>query len=88
MFFKAIPAVLLLVYYGLCTWNGMTLLSVICTQLALSLQGVFVWGQISYAKKHNIFDEFAKENLKNYGFYLLEVSLCVDGYCGVSLRIR
>ena len=22
MFFKAIPAVLLLVYYGLCTWNG------------------------------------------------------------------
>lgn len=64
MFFKAIPAVLLLVYYGLCTWNGYDPIIRYLHAACLVLAGVFVWGQISYAKKHNIFDEFAKENLK------------------------
>lgn len=64
MFFKAVPAALLLVYYCMCTWNGYD--PVICYFHAacLTMAGALVWGQISYAKKHNIFDEFAKENLK------------------------
>ena len=64
MFFKAIPAALLVVYYGMCAWNGydpiIRYLHAACLTLAVAL----VLGQISYAKKHNIFDEFAKENLK------------------------
>lgn len=64
MFFKAIPAVLLLVYYGLCTWNGYDSIIRYLHAACLTLAGVIVLGQISYAKKHNIFDEFAKENLK------------------------
>lgn len=64
MFFKAVPAALLVVYYGMCAWNGYDPVIRYLHAACLTLAGALVWGQISYAKKHNIFDEFAKENLK------------------------
>lgn len=64
MFFKAVPAALLVVYYGMCAWNGYDPVIRYLHAICLTLAGALVWGQISYAKKHNIFDEFAKENLK------------------------
>lgn len=64
MFFKAIPAALLVVYYGMCAWNGYNPVIRYLHAVCLTLAGAIVLGQISYAKKHNIFDEFAKENLK------------------------
>lgn len=64
MFFKAAPAVLLLIYYGMCAWNGYDPVIRYLHAACLVLAGGLVWGQISYEKKHNIFDEFARENLK------------------------
>lgn len=64
MFFKVVPAALLLAYYWLCTWNGYDPVIRYLHAACLTMAGVLVWGQISYAKKHNIFDEFARENLK------------------------
>jgi uncharacterized membrane protein len=64
MFFKAVPAALLLVYYCMCTWNGYDPVIRYFHAACLTMAGALVWGQISYAKKHNIFDEFARENLK------------------------
>lgn len=64
MFFKAVPAALLLVYYCMCAWNGYDPVIRYFHAACLTMAGALVWGQISYAKKHNIFDEFAKENLK------------------------
>ena len=64
MFFKAVPAALLVVYYGLCAWNGYDPVIRYLHAACLVLAAAFVWGQISYAKQRNIYDEFAKENLK------------------------
>lgn len=64
MFFKVVPAALLLAYYWMCTWNGYDPVIRYLHAACLTMAGVLVWGQISYAKKHNIFDEFARENLK------------------------
>ena len=59
------PAVLLIgVLWIVITWNGYDLLSVICTPLHLRLPVGDCLRQISLCKKHNIFDEFAKKNLK------------------------
>ena len=64
MFFKAVPEALPVVYYGMCAWNGYGPVIRCLHAACLILAGAFVWGQISYAKKHSIFDEFARENLK------------------------
>lgn len=64
MFFKVVPAALLLVYYWMCTWNGYEPVIRYLHASCLPMAGVLVWGQVSYAKKHSIFDEFARENLK------------------------
>ena len=64
MFFKAVSAALLVVYYGLCAWNGYDPVIRYLHAACLVLAAALVWGQISYAKKRNIYDEFAKENLK------------------------
>lgn len=64
MFFKAVPAALLLAYYWMCTWDGYNPVFRYFHAAALTVAGALVWGQISYAKTHNIFDEFARKNLK------------------------
>lgn len=64
MFLKTIPAVLLLLYYWLCTVEGYSPVFRYIHALTLVLAGGLVWWQISYAKKNAIFDEFGLENLK------------------------
>ena len=60
MFLKAVPAVLLFIYYSMCTWDGYdpTL------RYLQAVAGVIVLWQVSYAKKKKLFDEFSRENLK------------------------
>ena len=64
MFLKVVPAVLLLLYYWMCTVDGYNPVFRYIHAVTLVLAGVIVWVQISYARKNKIFDEFARENLK------------------------
>lgn len=86
MFLKAVPAALLVVYYWMCTWNGYDPVLRYLHAVCLIMAGVLVWWQVSYAKKHNIFDEFARENLKTtdsiclkiaYAFMVVAALACV-----------
>ena len=64
MFLKAVPAVLLFIYYSMCTWDGYDPTLRYLQAVSLVLAGVIVLWQVSYAKKKKLFDEFARENLK------------------------
>ena len=64
MFLKAGPAVLLCIYYSMCTWDGYDPALRYLQAVSLVLTGVIVLWQVSYAKKKKLFDEFARENLK------------------------
>jgi len=74
MFFQTVPATLLLVYYWLCTRSGYDPVVRYLHAAALTMAGALVWGQISYAKKHDIFDEFARENLKTTNSICLKLA--------------
>lgn len=84
MFFKAIPAALLVVYYGMCAWNGYDPIIRYLHAACLTLAGALVLGQISYAKKHNIFDEFAKENLKTTDSICLKLAYVLMVIAGLA----
>lgn len=64
MFLKTVPAILLLLYYWMCTIDGYHPVFRYAHAVTLVLSGVIVWAQLSYEKKQRIFDEFARENLK------------------------
>ena len=64
MFFKAVPALLLLIYYWLCTVDGYNPVFRYIHGVTIVIAGILVWWQYSYAKKNDIFDEFGRENLK------------------------
>ena len=64
MFLKAVPAALLFIYYGMCTWDGYDPTLRYLQAVSLVLAGVIALWQGSYAKKKKLFDEFARENLK------------------------
>lgn len=74
MFLKAIPAAMLLLYYWMCTLDGYNPVFRYLHAVTLVMAGVIVWAQISYAKKNNIFDEFALENLKTTDSACLKVA--------------
>lgn len=74
MFLKAIPAALLLIYYWMCTIEGYNPVLRYIHAVTLVMAGVIVWGQISYAKKQKIFDEFARENLKTTDSICLKIA--------------
>lgn len=74
MFLKAVPAVLLLLYYWMCTIEGYNPVFRYIHAATLVLAGVIVWAQISYARKHKIFDEFARENLKTTDSICLKIA--------------
>lgn len=74
MFLKAVPAVLLLLYYWMCTIEGYDPVFRYIHAVTLVLAGVIVWAQISYARKHKIFDEFARENLKTTDSICLKIA--------------
>lgn len=74
MFLKAVPAVLLLLYYWMCTIEGYNPVFRYIHAATLVLAGVIIWAQISYARKHKIFDEFARENLKTTDSICLKIA--------------
>lgn len=74
MFLKAVPAALLLLYYWMCTVEGYNPVFRYIHAATLVLAGVIVWAQISYARRHKIFDEFARENLKTTDSICLKIA--------------
>lgn len=74
MFLKTVPAVLLLLYYWMCTIDGYNPVFRYIHVSTLVLSGAIVWAQISYEKKNKIFDEFAKENLRTTDSICLKVA--------------
>ena len=74
MFLKAVPAILLLLYYWMCTLEGYDPVFRYIHGVTLILAGAVVLAQVSYAKKNRIFDEFARENLKTTDSICLKVS--------------
>lgn len=74
MFLKTVPAVLLLLYYWMCTVEGYNPVLRYIHAATLVLAGAIVWAQISYARKNKIFDEFARENLKTTDSICLKVA--------------
>ena len=74
MFLKAVPAILLLLYYWMCTLEGYAPVFRYIHGVTLILAGAVVLAQVSYAKKNRIFDEFARENLKTTDSICLKVS--------------
>ena len=75
MFLKTIPAALLLLYYWMCTLEGYNPVLRYLHGITLVLAIGLAWTQISYAKRRQLFDEFARENLK------LTDSLCLKLAC-------
>ena len=75
MFLKAVPAILLLLYYWMCTLEGYVPVFRYIHGVTLILAGAVVLAQVSYAKKNRIFDEFARENLKTTDSICLKVSV-------------
>lgn len=64
MFLKTIPALLLATYYWMCTREDFKPSYSYIQYAFAGIAGIFVCFQIYYAKKKDIFDEFARENLK------------------------
>ena len=74
MFLKTVPAVLLFLYYWMCTIDGYGPVFRYIHAVTLVLAGAIVWAQISYARKNKIFDEFARENLRTTDFICLKIA--------------
>ncbi|QQQ86860.1 hypothetical protein JHD53_01830 [Peptacetobacter hiranonis] len=64
LFFKSVPAILLFIYYALCTVNGYNPVFRYLHAVTLVLSIFLVYWQHSFEKKNCIFDEFGSENLK------------------------
>ncbi len=86
MFLKITPAVLFLLYYWMCTRDSFHPAYFYIQTAVFAAAGLLVAFQISYAKKRDIFDEFARENLKTtdsiclkiaYGLMILAAFVCV-----------
>lgn len=77
MFFKIVPAVLLFLYYWMCTLERYQLIFRYLHAVTIVLAGAIVLAQISYEKKQDIFDEFARENLKTTDSACLRVSFAL-----------
>ena len=86
MFLKAAPAALLLVYYWMCTREDFRTWYLYLQTAVFAAADVLAACQIGYAKKREIFDEFARENLKTtdsiclkaaFALMVLAAALCV-----------
>ena len=77
MFLKVIPAILLVVYYWMCTVDGYDLVFRYINGAIIAIAGIVVLGQISYAKKNKLFDEFGRENLKTTDSICLKIAFAL-----------
>ena len=74
MYLKAVPAALFLVYYWMCTRDHFHPAYVPAQTAVFAIAGALAAFQITYAKKREIFDEFARENLKTTDSFCLKVA--------------
>ena len=77
MFLKITPAVLFLVYYWMCTRDHFHASYVYIQTAIFAAAGALVALQLSYAKKKDIFDEFARENLKTTDSICLKITFAL-----------
>lgn len=77
MFLKIAPAALLLLYYWMCARTDFHASYLYVQSAVLALAGGLFAYQLYYAKRRDIFDEFARENLRNTD------SICLKIACGV-----
>lgn len=74
MFLKITSAALFLVFYWMCTRDSFHPAYMYIQTAVFAIAGLFVGFQISYAKKKDIFDEFARENLKTTDSICLKIA--------------
>ncbi len=77
MFLKIAPAALLLLYYWMCARTDFHASYLYVQSAVLALAGGLFAYQLYYAKRRDIFDEFARENLRTTD------SICLKIACGV-----
>lgn len=77
MFLKIAPAALLLLYYWMCARTDFHTSYLYVQPAVLALAGGLFAYQLYYAKRRDIFDEFARENLRTID------SICLKIACGV-----
>lgn len=77
MFLKIAPAALLLLYYWMCARTDFHASYLYVQPAVLALAGGLFAYQLYYAKRRDIFDEFARENLRTTD------SICLKIACGV-----
>lgn len=77
MFLKIAPAALLLLYYWMCARTDFHTSYLYVQAAVLALAGGLFAYQLYYAKRRDIFDEFARENLRTTD------SICLKIACGV-----
>ena len=77
MFLKIAPAALLLLYYWMCARTDFHASYLYAQSAVLALAGGLFAYQLYYAKRRDIFDEFARENLRTTD------SICLKIACGV-----
>lgn len=74
MFLKIAPAIFFLLYYWMCTRSDFKPFYRNIQSVVFTITGLIAGLQIYYAKKKDIFDEFAKENLKTTDSICLKVA--------------
>ena len=77
MFLKIAPAALLLLYYWMCARTDFHTSYLYVQSAVLALAGGLFAYQLYYAKRRDIFDEFARGNLRTTD------SICLKIACGV-----
>lgn len=77
MFLKIAPAALLLLYYWMCARTDFHASYLYVQSAVLALAGGLFAYQLYYAKRRDIFNEFARENLRTTD------SICLKIACGV-----
>lgn len=74
MFLKVVPAVFFLLYFWMWTRDDFEPFYRNIQSVVFTITGLTVGFQIGYAKKKDIFDEFAKKNLKTADSICLKVA--------------
>lgn len=77
MFLKIAPAALLLLYYWMCARTDFHTSYLYVQSAVLALAGGLFAYQLYYTKRRDIFDEFARDNLRTTD------SICLKIACGV-----
>jgi hypothetical protein len=87
MYSKVFPAAFLVFYYWMCVRDDFQLIYRPIQSAVFGIAAVFVLFQVYYAKKKDLFDEFAKENLRRTDSICFKAALvflvCITIICAV-----